>query len=219
MKLLLEESFDVEVITESNDNSSSKDYYIRGIYFQCNVQNGNKRFYPKENCTAAIEKFINEHVHTNRAVGELGHPDTGPKINLERVSHKILDLHWDGDNVMGNSLITNTPMGIVAKGLIDAQVQLGVSSRGAGSVRIKNGIAHVNGDLVVSTFDIVQNPSAPDAFVKGIMEEVEWFYENNEFVARAAEQAKSRLKKMAMKQINENKIQEFSKFLSELRNS
>lgn len=217
MKLLLEESFDVKVITE--ENNGLKDYYIRGIYFQCNVQNGNKRYYPKENCIAAVQKYIGEQVETNRAVGELGHPDTGPKINLERVSHKILSLHWDNDNLMGNSLITNTPMGIVAKGLIDAQVQLGVSSRGAGSVRLKNGIAHVNADLVVSTFDIVQNPSAPDAFVKAIMEEVDWFYENNEFVARAANQAKSRLKKMAMKQINENKIQEFSRFLKELRNS
>jgi hypothetical protein len=221
MKLLLEESFqtDISIVTEEKSGSKEKEYHIRGIYFQCNIKNGNKRIYPKENCEAGVKKYIEEQINTHRAVGELGHPETGPKINLERVSHKIIGLEWKDNDIIGDSIITNTPMGIVAKGLIDAGVQLGVSSRGAGSITLKEGIARVGKDFILSTFDIVQNPSAPKAFVEAIMEDVDWFYENNEFVARAAESVKKSLKKLSSREIAEKQYSIYRGFLDSLRNS
>jgi hypothetical protein len=150
-----------------------KDTYIEGIFMQAEGKNRNGRVYTREVLTQAVDRYVNEQVKTGRAVGELNHPD-GPSINLDKVSHRITELKWDGNNVIGKALILDTPMGQIVKGLVEGGVQLGVSSRGMGSLEIKNGVNYVKDDFHLNTIDIVQDPSAPNAFVNGIMEGVNW---------------------------------------------
>lgn len=172
MKLITEHVEDVQYITEEAKDGT-KSTFIEGIFMQSEKQNRNERIYPKTVLTKAVEKYIKEQVKTGRAVGELDHPQ-GPSINLDKVSHRITELTWEGNNVKGKAQLLNTPMGQIAEGLIQGGVQLGVSSRGMGSIENKGGKTYVKDDFVLSTVDIVQDPSAQEAFVNGIMEGVEW---------------------------------------------
>jgi hypothetical protein len=153
--------------------NGKKNTFLEGIFMQAENKNKNGRVYTREVLTKAVDKFVNEQVITGRAVGELNHPD-GPSINLDKVSHRITELKWDGNNVMGKALILDTPMGKIVKGLVEGGVQLGVSSRGMGSLEMKNGVNHVASDFMLNTVDIVQDPSAPNAYVNGIMEGVSY---------------------------------------------
>ena len=153
--------------------NGKKNTFLEGIFMQAENKNKNGRIYTREILTQAVDKFVNEQVITGRAVGELNHPES-PAINLDKVSHRITELKWDGNNVMGKALILDTPMGQIVKGLVEGGVQLGVSSRGMGSLDFKNGANYVRDDFMLNTIDIVQDPSAPNAFVNGIMEGVNW---------------------------------------------
>ena len=153
--------------------NGKKNTVLEGIFMQAENKNKNGRVYTREVLTQAVDKFVNEQVITGRAVGELNHPE-GPSINLDKVSHRITELKWDGNNVMGKALILDTPMGKIVKGLVEGGVQLGVSSRGMGSLEMKNGVNHVASDFMLNTVDIVQDPSAPNAYVNGIMEGVSY---------------------------------------------
>jgi len=175
MKLITEHNDDLRYLTE--EKNGEKKYMIEGIFAQANAQNRNGRVYPKKTLESATKKYQTEQVSKGRAVGELGHPDS-PTINLDRVSHKIVDLNWDGNNVMGKAEILETPMGKIVRGLMDGEVQLGVSTRGMGSLKQEKGKTIVSDDFILSTVDIVQDPSAPEAFVNGIMEGVEYFVDN-----------------------------------------
>ena len=175
MKLITEHTDELRYLTE--EKNGEKRYVIEGIFMQAEKQNRNGRVYPKKVLESATNKYQKEQVKTGRAVGELGHPDS-PTINLDRVSHKITELNWDGNNVMGKAEILETPMGKIVRGLMDGEVQLGVSTRGMGSLQQEKGKTVVNDDFILSTVDIVQDPSAPEAFVNGILESVEYFVEN-----------------------------------------
>jgi len=175
MKLITEHTDELRYLTE--EKNGEKKYMIEGVFMQAEAQNRNGRVYPKKTLESATKKYQTEQVSKGRAVGELGHPDS-PTINLDRVSHKIVDLNWDGNNVMGKAEILETPMGKIVRGLMDGEVQLGVSTRGMGSLKQSGGKTIVSEDFILSTVDIVQDPSAPDAFVNGIMEGVEYFVEN-----------------------------------------
>ena len=150
------------MVTE--EKGGKKNYVIEGVFAQAEKENRNKRFYPKSVLEPAVEKFVKEQVTTNRAVGELNHPE-GPTVNLDKVSHRITEMNWDGDNVMGKALVLDTPMGNIVKGLLEGGCQLGVSTRGMGELEDKNGTAHVKKGFHMATVDVVQDPSAPDAFV------------------------------------------------------
>jgi hypothetical protein len=203
----------IQYLTE--EKGSTKNVFIEGVFMQCDVKNRNARVYPKNILKNAVEKYVREQVETGRAVGELNHPE-GPSINLDKVSHRITELKFEGSDVYGKALILDTPMGKIVKGLVDGGVKLGVSSRGMGSVDQKEGYSVVKDDFILSTIDIVQDPSAPGAFVNGIMEGMEYFFENNKIIAVAADKAKSRLKKMSTSQITETKAHLFAEFLREV---
>lgn len=165
---------DANLITEAKVDERTGDVYIEGIFMQTKP-NRNKRKYSLDLLKNAVNEYVETQVKTGRAVGELNHPDT-PIVNYKEASHRILSLEWQGDNVVGKALILNTPNGKIVKGLLEGGVQLGVSSRGMGSLKSPvDGVSEVNDDFVLSTIDIVQDPSAPDAFVNGIQEGVEWF--------------------------------------------
>lgn len=180
MKLITETIEDgLSMLTEGSGENQK--VFIEGIFMQADAKNRNNRIYEKRVLEPAVEKYMKEQVKTGRAVGELNHPE-GPAINLDKVSHRITNLRWEGNSVVGKALILDTPMGNIVKGLIKGGVKLGVSSRGMGSVESKNGTSYVREDFMLSTVDIVQDPSAPDAYVDGIMEGVEWKFENGVFV-------------------------------------
>jgi hypothetical protein len=174
MRLITELNEEVEYITEAKDGGV-KEHYIHGVFLQADLPNRNGRIYPFPIMEKEVDRYIKEAVEKNRAYGELGHPQ-GPSINLDRVSHIITELKQDGKNYIGKAKLTNTPMGNIAKGLLESGAQLGVSSRGLGSLKpTKNGIMEVQNDFHLATAgDIVANPSAPDAYVRGIMEDVDW---------------------------------------------
>jgi len=184
MKLITEHTDELRYLTE--DKNGEKKYMIEGVFMQAEAQNRNGRVYPKKTLESATKKYQTEQVSKGRAVGELGHPDS-PTINLDRVSHKIVDLNWDGNNVMGKAEILETPMGKIVRGLMDGEVQLGVSTRGMGSLKQEKGKTIVSDDFILSTVDIVQDPSAPEAFVNGIMEGVEYFVDNGVIRAQDAD--------------------------------
>jgi len=176
MKLIREEIETAKVLVEEKEGK--KHMYIEGTFLQGNLKNRNGRFYPTEVLTKEVDRYCESFVAKGRALGELGHPD-GPTVNLDRVSHKIVDLHREGNNFVGKAKLLETPMGVIAKNLLDEGVQLGVSSRGMGSLRDTNeGYKVVGEDFMLATAaDIVADPSAPDAFVNGIMEGVDWVWE------------------------------------------
>jgi len=213
MKLITETCEDLEVITEKA--RGGKDYFLRGVFMQSETKNRNGRIYPKPILESAVNKYNEAYVSKGRAVGELNHPD-GPTINLDKVSHRITNLEWKGNDVIGEALILDTPMGQIVKGLLSGGCQLGVSSRGMGTTTNVKGVATINDDFVLSTVDIVQDPSAPSAFVDGIMEGVEYFYEGNELIAVKADQVKEKISKLTTKQIVEKQSKLFADFLKEI---
>jgi len=158
---------------QEDADTGKKNVYIEGIFMTAEAKNRNGRIYSRDILESAVSKYNQEQVITGRAVGELNHPD-GPSINLDKVSHRITELKWEGNDVVGKALILDTPMGQIVKGLVEGGVQLGVSSRGMGSLETRNGASYVKDDFMLNTVDIVQDPSAHNAFVNGIMEGVDW---------------------------------------------
>ena len=216
MKLITEHLEDkLEYITEAKKNGEGKDTYIEGIFMQAEKQNRNNRIYPKEVLEGATKKYVKEQVSTGRAVGELNHPE-GPQINLDKVSHRITELKFKGNDVVGKALILDTPMGKIVKGLVEGGCKLGVSSRGMGTVEQKEGKTYVKDDFVLATVDIVQDPSAPSAFVEGIMEGVEWIWENGILKPQQIEEYETEIKKVPMGRISEAQERIFGDFLSKL---
>lgn len=218
MKLITELVESVDYLAEARE-SGEKDHFIHGIFLQANRQNRNGRIYPKHIMEEALNRYINDNVSTKRAYGELGHPQ-GPQINLDRVSHIITELKWDGDNVIGKAKLTDTPMGNIAKGLLKSGANLGVSSRGMGSLKPnKEGIMEVQNDFHLATAaDIVADPSAPDAFVKGVMENVEWIYDpvKDTWHEQSLDSIKKTVHKMSKNEFNEQKLAIFENYLSSL---
>lgn len=178
MKLIVEQVENVKVITEAKENGK-KNMFIEGIFLQADLQNRNGRIYPVAVLEKEVNRYVTENIEKKRAYGELGHPQ-GPSINLDRVSHMIESIRKDGSNFIGRAKVLETPMGNIVRNLIDEGANLGVSSRGMGSIKeSKNGIMEVQSDFYLATAaDIVADPSAPDAFVQGIMEGVEWIWDN-----------------------------------------
>ena len=215
VKLFSEAVENVEFITEAKENGG-KNYKIRGIFMQADVKNRNGRVYPMEILEKEVTKYNKNFIKENRAFGELGHPE-GPTVNLERVSHMITELHPDGKNFIGEAKIMDTPMGKIVKNLMDEGAKLGVSSRGMGSLDSKNGANYVRDDFYLATAaDIVADPSAPNAFVEGIMEGKEWVWNNGALVeAHVANLKKKFDVKQRQKQANMEAL-EFAKFLKML---
>lgn len=216
MRLIKEHVEDVKLIVENAKNGSGKNYFIEGVFLQANRKNRNGRIYPRSILENEVKRYTNEYIDRNRAFGELGHPDT-PTINFDRVSHMIKELRLEGDNFIGRAKIVDTPFGKIVKTLIDEGAQLGVSSRGLGSLVEKNGINEVQDDFMLATAaDIVADPSAPDAFVEGVMEGKEWIYNASTKSWMMAEQIKADVKRMTAKQVNENQARLFEQFLNSL---
>lgn len=211
MKLISELSESVQTLVESTDGK--KTYFIEGIFAQSNKPNRNGRIYPKQHMESAMSNF-SKLIESKRAMGELNHPQ-GPTINLDRVSHLIESMTWKGDDLIGRAKILDTPMGRIAQGLLEGGVQLGVSTRGLGSIKtLTNGINEVQGDFVMNTVDIVGDPSAPDAFVNGIMEGVEYFMQDGRLVEQTIEDINKAAK---AKKLNEQKkLELFAKFILEI---
>jgi hypothetical protein len=203
----------LDYITEEKDGK--KNVIIEGIFMQAESKNRNGRVYPRSVMKRAVDKYITEQVVKGRAVGELNHPE-GPSINLDKVSHRITELNWDGDNVIGKALILDTPMGQIVKGLVEGGVQLGVSSRGMGSLVTRNGVNIVGDDFHLSTIDIVQDPSAPEAFVNGIMEGVNWVWDNGILKQQDIEKYGTEIKKTSKKHLVETQMLVWKDFLSKL---
>ena len=216
MKLIREEIETVEFVTE--ERNGKKSLYIEGVFLQGNIKNRNGRMYPMETLAKEVNRYNESNVVTGRALGELGHPD-GPTVNLDRVSHKIVSLKESGSNFIGKAKILNTPMGQIASSLIGEGVKLGVSSRGIGSLKpTKEGFNVVGDDFMLATAaDIVADPSAPDAFVEGIMEGKEWIWEGNILRERKAEEIKSKIDTLAgRKMLEEHKLSLFDEFINSL---
>lgn len=213
MKLITEVVEDINILTE--ETNGKKTHFIEGIFLQSNLQNRNGRVYPKEVMAKEVERYNESYVKANRALGELGHPD-GPSINLDRVSHMIVSLKEDGDNYIGKAKLMDTPMGNIAKGLIEGGAKLGVSSRGMGTLKAnKDGINEVQDDFYLATAaDIVADPSAPDAFVQGIMEGKEWVVVNGVWMEQQCDMTKRYIKKASRKELEEAKLRVFESFLN-----
>ena len=215
MKLITEYvENNLEVIAEQKKDGE-KNYFIEGVFMQSNKKNRNGRVYEKATLENAVEKYVAEQVKTGRAVGELNHPE-GPTVNLDKVSHKINDLHWQGNDVVGKASILKTPMGKIVEGLLEGGVKLGVSSRCMGSLVSKNGAQYVGDDFMLSTIDIVQDPSAPSAFVNGVMEGVEWVWDNGLIRQQDIEVIETEIKRAPRKDLQEAEIRAFKNFLSKI---
>jgi hypothetical protein len=218
MKLIAEYTDQrLETIVEAKEDGS-KSHFIEGIFMQSEAKNRNGRIYPRMVMEKAVDKYVTEQVNTKRAVGELNHPD-GPSVNLDKVSHLITALEWTGNDVVGKAQILETPMGQIVKGLLDGGVQLGVSTRGMGSLEERNGVMYVKDDFMLNTVDIVQDPSAPTAFVNGIMEGVEWVWNNGIVQAQVIEKMETEIKKAPRADLYEAQVREFKNFLSLIRKS
>tara|TARA_R100001510_G_C7655828_1_gene215260 strand:- start:3302 stop:3943 length:642 start_codon:yes stop_codon:yes gene_type:complete len=213
MKLITEHFDNLQYITEDKDGKTNT--FIEGVFMQAEKKNRNGRIYPKKTLFGAVEKYISEQVNQGRAVGELDHPE-GPQINLDRVSHKITALKFDGDDVVGRAQVLNTPTGKIVEGLIQGGVKLGVSSRGMGTVENKNGNVMVNDDYTLATVDIVQDPSAQGAFVNGIMEGVEWIWDNGILKAQQLEKYETEIREASSKELASVQEKVFKDFLSKL---
>ena len=200
------------------EHKGKKNYFIEGIFLQSDLKNRNGRMYPEHVMDNEVARYMKEQVKSNRAYGELGHPDT-PSINLDRVSHMIVDLRKEGTNYVGRAKIMETPMGNIARGLLDGGANLGVSSRALGSLKMNNeGVQIVQDDFMLSTAaDIVADPSAPDAFVRGIMESKEWTFVDGKFVEKNIEETQKFIRKASSKQLQEAKILAFQNFLSKIK--
>lgn len=223
MKLITELVEDVEYVTEAKEDGSKK-LYIEGVFLQSAIKNRNGRVYPEEVMDREVARYVKESIDNSTAMGELGHPNS-PQINLDRVSHRIVSLRKEGTNYIGKALITETPMGNIAKGLMESGVKLGVSSRGMGTLKAnKEGINEVQGDFRLATAaDIVADPSAPDAWVSGIMENYDWYFDpvNGWKAVNSVEQVVEESKKqieeaIRSKSLQERKMQIFENFLTKL---
>ena len=216
MKLIREELESVEFIVESK--AGKKSMYIEGVFLQGNIKNRNGRMYPMETLRREVGRYNENHVQAGRALGELGHPD-GPTVNLDRVSHKIVSLKETGSNFVGKAKILNTPMGKIASSLIEEGVKLGVSSRGIGSLKqTREGVNIVGDDFMLATAaDIVADPSAPDAFVEGIMEGKDWVWDGGILREKYAEKTYKQINTLVdQKQLDEQKLSIFNDFLTNL---
>lgn len=217
MKIIKEHTEEVKLIIEAKEDGKSKDYFIEGVFLQAELKNRNGRMYPKNILEKEVHRYNKEYIEKNRAFGELGHPDS-PTINLPLVSHMIKSLKLEGNNFVGRAKILDTPNGKIVKSLIDEGVQLGVSSRGMGSLVERGGMNMVQDDFMLATAaDIVADPSAPDAFVEGVMEGAEWVYNASTNSWMMAEQIKSEVKKMSAKQLSEAQARMFQYFLNGLK--
>lgn len=203
---------DLQCIVEKKEDGSKR-HVIEGVFAQADKKNRNGRVYPKAIMERAVGKYVTEQVSKKRAVGELNHPE-GPTVNLDKVSHLITDLHFEGNDVVGKAQILDTPMGQIVKGLLEGGVQLGVSTRGMGSLEQKDGAMYVKDDFILSTVDIVQDPSAPDAFVNGIMEGVDWVWNNGILEPQVIEKMETEIRTAPKKVSYETSIREFKNFLS-----
>lgn len=223
MKLITEVFEDLRTITEAREDGK-KNVYIEGVFLQGGIKNRNGRMYPVETLAKEVERYNEAYVKSGRALGELGHPE-GPQINLDRVSHLITNLRQEGTNFIGRAKLMDTPFGNIAKGLVSEGVKLGVSSRGMGSLKLnKEGINEVQDDFYLATAaDIVADPSAPDAFVNGIMEGVEWIWENDLLIARktqVVEQTVQTIEKaVSSRELEAKKFKIFENFLNEISKS
>ena len=212
MKLIAEYTEDnLEILTE--EKNGKKSYAIEGIFMQAETKNRNGRIYPRDVMESAVDKYNKEQVVKGRAVGELNHPE-GPTVNLDKVSHKIESLNWQGNDVVGKARILSTPMGEIVKGLLDGGVNLGVSTRGMGSLQRTNDAMVVKDDFLLNAVDIVQDPSAPSAFVNGVMEGVEWVWNNGIIEPQAIEKMETEIMKAPRTDLYETQVREFKNFLS-----
>jgi predicted RNA-binding protein len=215
MKLFCDINEEIQVLTEENE-PGKKNYFIEGIFLMCDQKNRNGRVYTFEMMNRKVNEYNNSFVKQKRAFGELGHPE-GPTINLERVSHMITDLYSDKKNFIGRAKIMDTPYGKIVKNLIDEGAKLGVSSRGVGSLEEKNGVNYVKDDYQLATAaDIVADPSAPEAFVRGIMEGKEWIWESGRLVEKDLEEIKISIEKASSRKLEEAKIKAFERFFRNL---
>ena len=215
MKLITETIEDVQILTE--EKNGKKDYKIKGVFMQADIKNRNGRIYPVETLAKEVRRYTKEFIEKKRAFGELGHPD-GPTVNLERVSHMITSLKTEGKNFIGEAKIMDTPYGKIVKNLIDEGAVLGVSSRGMGSIQQQGGRNLVGKDFYLATAaDIVADPSAPDAFVEGIMEGKEWVWDNGVLKSVTVEQYKSEIEKAKRQELAEKKSKIFADFMSKLK--
>lgn len=209
MKLITEHTDDIQIITEEKDGK--KAYFIEGVFMQSDIKNRNGRVYPTGVLVKEAMRYNKEFVESNRAMGELGHPE-GPQLNLDRVSHIIKEMKVDGKNIWGKAKVMDTPYGKIVKNMIDEGVKFGVSSRGVGSLKTtKDGINEVQSDFNLAAVDIVADPSAPDAFVEGVMEGKDWVYENGNW--RQVETIKQVIKRTSKRDLEEAKLQAFNAFL------
>ena len=214
MKLITEQIEEVKFLTE--DNNGTKSHYIQGVFLQGEIKNRNGRVYPIDILEREVGRYTEQNISKNRALGELGHPE-GPTVNLDRASHKIESLVREGNNYIGKAKILDTPMGQIAKSLLGEGVSLGVSSRGVGSLREMGGANYVRDDYQLATAaDIVADPSAPDAFVEGIMEGKEWVWDNGLLKEQEVSQIKKQIDSATLYNLQERKVSAFEQFLKGL---
>ena len=215
MKLIREE-IETAKVTITEGKNGKKNHFIEGVFLQGEIKNRNGRMYPISTLQREAVNYNKKYIEKGRALGELGHPD-GPTINLDRVSHLITSLKQEGNNYVGKARLLDTPMGNIAKNLIDEGVKLGVSSRGLGTIRERDGVKVVMDDFMLATAaDIVADPSAPDAFVNGIMEGKEWIYNNGSVQEQTVEQIKKRINNAALNQMEQVKLSAFNQYISTL---
>ena len=217
MKLISEfNDYSVSPVIIEENEKGQKEYFIEGVFMQSEIKNRNGRVYPKEIMAKEVKRYNKDFVEQDRAFGELGHPE-GPTIYLDKVSHLFTKLEEDGNNYVGRAKILSTPNGQIVRNLIDDGAKLGVSSRGLGSLEQKNGAQHVKSDFQLATAaDIVADPSAPEAFVEGIMEGVEWIFENGILKAKEVEQMQQELKTARLNKLEETKLNLWKKFVENL---
>ena len=216
MKLIREE-IETAKVTITEGKNGKKNHFIEGVFLQGEIKNRNGRMYPLATLQREAASYNQKYIEKGRALGELGHPD-GPTINLDRVSHLITSLKQEGTNYVGKARLLDTPMGNIAKNLIDEGVKLGVSSRGLGTIRERDGVKVVMDDFMLATAaDIVADPSAPDAFVEGIMEGKEWVWEGNTLRERIASETKNKIESLVtQKRLEEHKLSLFNEFINSL---
>lgn len=216
MRLIKEFNEEIRYLTEESKDPKKPNVFIEGVFLQSDLKNKNGRIYPKEIMQREVNRYVEENVKTKRAYGELGHPE-GPTVNLDRVSHMIVSLKEDGSNYIGKAKVMDTPMGRIVKELISEGAQLGVSSRGLGSLKERGGINEVQDDFMLATAaDIVADPSAPDAFVQGIMEGKEWVFVNGRWTEQDIEQSQSIINRASSEELEEQKMVVWNNFLQKL---
>jgi hypothetical protein len=214
MKLITELTEDIKYVKE-NVGNGDRNYFIEGVFMQSDVKNKNGRIYPKNTLAKETGRYITEYVNKGRALGELNHP-TGPTVNLDRVSHIVKELHEDGKNVYGKAKVLDTPMGKIVKNLIDEGAQLGVSTRGMGSLKSKNGYQEVQEDFMLAAIDIVADPSAPNAFVNGIMEGREWVFSNGIWSERQLANSRKIIKNSSSRNLEKNIVNIFKEYFGNI---